>query len=116
MAYEHILVAHDDQTATITMNRPQRRNALSESHMSELINAFRTIGEQRDVRIVIVAGNGPAFCAGHDLSEMVGEDHGDPAGPTRASHSARSISDRRRTKLISDRTSLSYTSGSGRLA
>ena len=74
MAYEHILVAHDDQTATITMNRPQRRNALSESHMSELINAFRTIGEQRDVRTVIVAGNGPAFCAGHDLSEMVGED------------------------------------------
>lgn len=74
MSYEHILVDHDGTIARITMNRPARRNALSEAHMEELTDALRGAGARPDTRAVIVAGNGPAFCAGHDLSEMLDRD------------------------------------------
>ena len=74
MAYDYILVAHEGGIATVTMNRPERRNALSEAHMAELIKALRDIGGQRRVRAVILAGSGPAFSSGHDLDEMVGRD------------------------------------------
>lgn len=72
MPYAYVVVAGDGPIARITMNRPERRNALSEAHMEELIAAFRAAGEQRDTRAVILAGNGPAFCAGHDLRELLG--------------------------------------------
>ena len=74
MAYEHILVDHDDAVTRVTMNRPERRNALSEAHMAELADAFRAAGARRETRAVILAGNGPAFCAGHDLREMLDRD------------------------------------------
>jgi enoyl-CoA hydratase/carnithine racemase len=74
MAYEHILVEHDGAITRVTMNRPERRNALSEAHMTELIDAFRTAGGRSATRVVILAGNGPAFCAGHDLREMLDRD------------------------------------------
>ncbi|CAN5590180.1 MAG: enoyl-CoA hydratase [Actinomycetota bacterium] len=72
--YENILFERDGAVARITMNRPDKRNALSLSHMEELIHALKSIGE--DTQIVVLSGNGPAFCAGHDLSEMVGRDAG----------------------------------------
>ena len=72
--YRHILVAMDGPIATITMNRPERRNALSRAHMEELIACLKAVGQDRDAAVVILKGNGPAFCAGHDLSEMVGQD------------------------------------------
>jgi enoyl-CoA hydratase/carnithine racemase len=72
--YEHIRFELDGPLARITMNRPERRNALSVSHMQELTGCLRAVGESRDARAVILAGNGPAFCAGHDLSEMIGRD------------------------------------------
>jgi enoyl-CoA hydratase/carnithine racemase len=56
------------------MNRPDKRNALSLAHMQELTYCLKAIGEAREAHIVILAGNGPAFCAGHDLSEMIGRD------------------------------------------
>lgn len=58
--------------ATVTLNRPDKRNPLSLALMTELIATLRAIGERRDVAVVILAGNGPAFSAGHDLSEMTG--------------------------------------------
>jgi enoyl-CoA hydratase/carnithine racemase len=58
--------------ATVTLNRPEKRNPLSLALMDELIAAFRAIGARRDVAVVILTGNGPAFSAGHDLSEMTG--------------------------------------------
>src|ERR671910_1720551 len=72
--YEHILVEADGPIARITMNRPDKRNALSLTHMQELTECFKAIGEAREVQVVVLAGKGPAFCAGHDLSEMVGRD------------------------------------------
>ncbi len=71
MPYEHILTAMDDGIATITMNRPARRNALSAAHVAELIDAVDACGGDGAARVVILAGNGPAFCAGHDLGEMI---------------------------------------------
>jgi enoyl-CoA hydratase/carnithine racemase len=70
--YEHVLVEEDGPRRLRTMNRPKRRNALSEDHMLELIDCFEAIGREGDASVVILRGEGPAFCAGHDLSEMVG--------------------------------------------
>ena len=72
--YEHVLVETDGPVAYVTMNRPGKRNALSLDHMLELIDCFASIGEARDASVVVLRGEGPAFCAGHDLSEMIGRD------------------------------------------
>ncbi|HEX8033686.1 MAG TPA: enoyl-CoA hydratase-related protein, partial [Ktedonobacterales bacterium] len=74
VAYESIQVERDGEITTITMNRPDKRNALSTSMMSELLDAFKAAGRNPDTRAVILAANGPAFSAGHDLSEMVDGD------------------------------------------
>jgi enoyl-CoA hydratase/carnithine racemase len=73
-AYRNLLLQFDGHLATITMNRPERRNALSLDHMRELIACFNDLGASHDIRVVVIRGAGPAFCAGHDLSEMVGRD------------------------------------------
>ena len=72
--YEHILFEQDGPVAYVTMNRPKKRNALSLDHMLELTSCLRSIGEAKEAQVVILRGEGPAFCAGHDLSEMVGRD------------------------------------------
>jgi enoyl-CoA hydratase/carnithine racemase len=58
----------------VTLNRPERRNALSLALMHELIDCLSEIGGRRDLRAVILAANGKAFCSGHDLAEMVGRE------------------------------------------
>src|SRR5688500_9110190 len=73
MGYEHVLVERHDWFTTITMNRPERRNALSTDHMTELTTACREAGGS-DARGIVLAANGPVFSAGHDFSEMVGGD------------------------------------------
>lgn len=69
-----LLTAFDAESriATVTLNRPEKRNPLSLALMEELIATFRAIGARRDVAAVILTGNGPAFSAGHDLGEMTG--------------------------------------------
>ncbi|MDQ4128454.1 MAG: enoyl-CoA hydratase [Actinomycetota bacterium] len=74
--YEHIIFEQDGPVAYVTMNRPKKRNALSVDHMQELIFCIKALGESREARVVILRGEGPAFCAGHDLSEMVGRNPG----------------------------------------
>ncbi len=74
MPYEHVRVGVSAGLATITMNRPDRRNALSEVHMRELLAAFRACGEDRDVRAIVLAAAGPVFSAGHDFADMVERD------------------------------------------
>ncbi|HEV8639180.1 MAG TPA: enoyl-CoA hydratase [Chloroflexota bacterium] len=71
-ARRHVLVEVAGPVATVTMNRPERRNALSVEHMTELTAAFRAIGADREVAVAVLKGNGPVFCSGHDLNEMVG--------------------------------------------
>lgn len=74
MTYECISFETDGPIATITLNRPNRRNALSLAMMNELIDCLTRIGEDRDLRAVILAAAGKVFSSGHDLSEMVGRD------------------------------------------
>ena len=70
----HLTLAHEGPTAVITLNRPQRRNALSLELMQELIGCLDEVGRNRDARAVILAAAGKVFCSGHDLSEMTGRD------------------------------------------
>jgi enoyl-CoA hydratase/carnithine racemase len=56
--------------ATLTLNRPKQYNALSEDLLSELQTALDAIEQDASVRVVVIAANGPAFCAGHDLKQM----------------------------------------------
>ena len=72
--YRNILFEQEGPIAYITMNRPERRNALSREHMLELIDCLTAIGKNRETLVIILRGNGPAFCAGHDLSEMIGKE------------------------------------------
>ena len=57
----------------LTMNRPAARNALSMALMAELTEALRRAGSDKNSRVVVIAGAGPAFCAGHDLREIASE-------------------------------------------
>jgi enoyl-CoA hydratase/carnithine racemase len=72
--YRHIVVSRDADLGVVTMNRPERRNALSEAHMLELIRALRSLGTTPDVRAVVLAAAGPVFSAGHDFADMVERD------------------------------------------
>jgi enoyl-CoA hydratase/carnithine racemase len=74
VAYESIQVGHEGEITTITLNRPDKRNALSMGMMRDLLAAFQAAGRDHDTRVVILAANGPAFSAGHDLSELVDGD------------------------------------------
>ena len=73
MSFELIKLEYEGDFATITMNYPQRRNALSLKHMLELTSAFREVGESK-VRGVTLAANGPVFSAGHDFADVAGQD------------------------------------------
>jgi enoyl-CoA hydratase/carnithine racemase len=73
MTYHCILAERSGDVVTITMNLPQRRNALSLAHMRELIGAFKEVGTS-DATGIILAGSGPVFSAGHDFADMAGAD------------------------------------------
>ena len=66
-----LLLRRDENgIATLTMNAPERLNALSDAMLAALYGAMDEIAEDSGIRAVILAGNGKAFCAGHDLKEM----------------------------------------------
>ncbi|MCU1592686.1 MAG: Enoyl-CoA hydratase/carnithine racemase [Frankiales bacterium] len=73
MSYEHVLVDREGDHATITMNRPAARNALSLGHLQELHRAFEEVAAT-DATGIVVAGNGPVFSAGHDFRDVSGKD------------------------------------------
>lgn len=71
---EPILLREDvDGIATLTLNRPKARNALSLGLMGALQDALDAIRDDATVKVVVLKGAGPAFCAGHDLKEMRGD-------------------------------------------
>ena len=67
-------MSDDGAAGRITLNRPEKRNALSLELMSELISALELLAGDSEVRAIVVEGAGVAFSAGHDLREMVGRD------------------------------------------
>jgi len=74
MSFTNLLVAREGPVAVVTLNRPQRRNALSLELMRELILCLDEVSRDRDVRAIILAASGKVFCSGHDLGEMTGRD------------------------------------------
>ena len=70
MEYETLTVAVKDMVATVTLNRPDVRNAFNEFTIAELSLAFSELGRHEGVRAIVLAANGPAFCAGADLNWM----------------------------------------------
>ena len=71
---EQVLLRRDAEgIATLTLNRPSQYNALSETLLDTLQDALDGIAGDKSVRVVVIGGNGPAFCAGHDLKEIQGK-------------------------------------------
>src|SRR5438874_1264375 len=76
---DEILTSVSDGIASITMNRPGQRNAMNRALLDGLRRSFDDLDQRKDVRVVVVRGAGPAFCAGMDLKEM--EARGGAADP-----------------------------------
>jgi enoyl-CoA hydratase/carnithine racemase len=72
--YRDLVVRADEAAARITLSRPEKRNALSQELMQELIGALREVSERPGIRAIVIDAAGPAFSAGHDLSEMIDRD------------------------------------------
>ncbi|USX26932.1 enoyl-CoA hydratase/isomerase family protein [Oxalobacteraceae bacterium OTU3CINTB1] len=78
MAFTTLNVTRDGKIATVTLNRPDTRNAFNEETIAEITRAFRELGADDELRAIVLAANGPAFCAGADLNwmkEMAGYTH-----------------------------------------
>ncbi|WP_225727121.1 MULTISPECIES: enoyl-CoA hydratase-related protein [unclassified Nocardia] len=73
LEYRHLLFDRDGDTIRITMNRPERRNALSAEHLGELLAAFRAAGET-DATGIVLGAVGPVFSAGHDFADVATRD------------------------------------------
>ncbi len=71
---EPVLLEKDGPIGWLTLNRPDKRNALSLELMGDMLVKLEQVAGDKETRIVVIRGNGPAFCAGHDLGEMVGTD------------------------------------------
>ncbi len=71
---EPVLLEKEGPIGWLTLNRPDKRNALSLDLMGYMIEKIERVAEEKETRIVVIRGIGPAFCAGHDMSEMVGRE------------------------------------------
>ena len=74
-----ITVEHVEHILTLTLNRPEKRNAINQTMINELIHALDYAKQKRDVHVVILAANGPVFCAGGDLKAMASAEDGENA-------------------------------------
>jgi methylglutaconyl-CoA hydratase len=70
MAFTTLTITRENKLATVTLDRPDVRNAFNETTIAEITQAFRELGEDADLRAIVLAANGPAFCAGADLNWM----------------------------------------------
>ena len=68
--YDTLEISVAGRVATITLNRPDVRNAFNETAIADIAMAFDEVGQDLDVRAIVLAANGPAFCAGADLNWM----------------------------------------------
>ncbi|UCE87726.1 MAG: crotonase/enoyl-CoA hydratase family protein [Deltaproteobacteria bacterium] len=73
---EHLIVEKDGPVVTVTMNRPERRNALSPEMLVGMYDAWQMIDEDADVRVAILTGGGGTFCSGADLKAMAEDNQG----------------------------------------
>ena len=71
---EPVLLEEDGPIGWLTLNSPEKRNALSLKLMNDMLDKLSLVAQNLDIRVAVIRGNGPVFCAGHDLNEMVGID------------------------------------------
>ena len=76
MDYETIILDKKERIATITLNRPERLNAITNKMEEEFIDAIRDVTLDNEVRVVVITGAGRGFCAGEDLTQRPGETPG----------------------------------------
>ena len=69
-AGSHVELDRNDIVAHLVLNRPERRNALSQDVMAEMLHALDVVANDEKTRVLVIEGRGPAFSAGHDLAEM----------------------------------------------
>jgi enoyl-CoA hydratase/carnithine racemase len=88
MSYQDLIYSVEDKVATITLNRPERMNALSHNLEAEIHLAFDEADADRSVRAIILTGSGPAFCAGYDQAAVspTGVRPTDPQGKSHAEY------------------------------
>jgi enoyl-CoA hydratase len=75
-----VLFSVENQTAIITLNRPERRNAINQALLCGLYNAIEKVGADANIRVAIITGNGKSFCSGLDLEAIFTENLFDPRG------------------------------------
>ena len=73
LKFENLIYEEEDKIAKITLNRPEKRNALSYELLTELRDLLQRIKEERKVKVVIIKGAGKAFSSGHDLRELLND-------------------------------------------
>ena len=73
MNYETIILDKNDRIATITLNRPERLNAVNMKMVEEIVHAYDDVANDDGVRVVVITGSGRAFCAGEDVKVRPGE-------------------------------------------
>ncbi|TFV52727.1 enoyl-CoA hydratase/isomerase family protein [Blastococcus sp. TF02A-35] len=76
---EHLHVTRDGHVATLTIQRPEKRNAMTVGMWADLPGVLAPLAEDPAVRVLVVTGAGPSFCAGADISDLLSGD--DPADP-----------------------------------
>ncbi|SDH27463.1 MULTISPECIES: enoyl-CoA hydratase/isomerase family protein [unclassified Duganella] len=70
MSYTTLTITREAHVATVTLNRPDVRNAFNETSIAEIKQAFSELGDDAGLRAIVLAANGPSFCAGADLNWM----------------------------------------------
>jgi len=74
MEFQNLILKEEAPVATIRLNRPEKRNALSMALMQEVMTALRQASSNAETRVIVIEAAGVAFSAGHDLGEMVGRE------------------------------------------
>jgi enoyl-CoA hydratase/carnithine racemase len=72
--YRNVLISVDGPAGRVVLNRPDKRNALSLELLEEMVAALHEVSAADGARVIVIEGAGPAFSAGHDLSEMIGRE------------------------------------------
>ena len=72
---EPVLFDKDGPIGWLTLNRPETRNALSLELMGDMLNKLKIVAQDQEIRVIVIRGNGPVFCAGHNLKEMTGTEY-----------------------------------------
>jgi trans-feruloyl-CoA hydratase/vanillin synthase len=88
MTYKTIKVETKDQVTTITLNRPERRNAMNPTLHLEMVDALTALEYDDDCRVLVITGAGESFCAGQDLKEYFYEIDEDPVARAKARKAA----------------------------